>query len=111
MPPMMWYESAANEPIVMILPMTPCMSDFANSNPSADCRDNAHVTITKIKAKKKATPVTRCRIEAFAVGGIEIVVRSRFTGLCFFTFTCLSELFIFVMRCTLGHTPTRLQFD
>jgi len=51
-------------------------------------------------------------MDALAVAGIEIVVRSRFTGLCFFTVTCLSELFIIFLReCTEYSTPDILQYD
>jgi hypothetical protein len=65
--------------------------------------------MTNVKAKNNATPVTRCKIDALAVAGIDIVVRSRFTGLCFFTVTCPScpyraHLLVFLK-------PIKMNFD
>jgi hypothetical protein len=45
--------------------------------------------MTNNNAKNIATPVTRWRIDATAAGGKLIVLRSKFTGLFFFTIICL----------------------
>ncbi len=77
-------------PQAMNLATKEVITSFTKAKPSAEDKDTAQAQITKISAKNIATPVTRCRIEAVAVTGMDIVVRSRFTGLCFFTVSCLS---------------------
>jgi len=72
------------------LAMNPLNRPLTNSKPSAEERDSDQAQMTNVKAKNNATPVTRWKIDALAVAGIDIVVRSRFTGLCFFTVTCPS---------------------
>ncbi len=75
----------------MNLAIKPLNKLFTYSNPSAEERDSDQAHSTKTSAKNIATPVTRCNMDALPDGGNEIVVRSRFTGLCFFTVTCPSD--------------------
>ena len=61
------------------------ISSLTKSKLCWSCSEYAQAQITNTNAKNNATPVTRCRIDAMAGAGNDMVERSRFTGLCFFT--------------------------
>ena len=82
----------------------------ASSNPSFELNETAHKAITAINAKNIATPVTRWRIDEIAEGGNLMVLRSKFTGLCFFTMYAIgfSKNFCFHAFICLGFYQTNI---